>query len=133
MTQHEHIKNKLEKGKAFMKEMDVLLQNKFYNTVINRLYYACFHVTKALLMTQGLDAKTHSGVGIVLHKNFIKPGVLEMHHAAFFAKLMNERSESDYGDFLIIDETEVEEFLEPGKDYFQHVSKLVENYIAQKQ
>lgn len=38
----EEIKLKLRKSKAFLNEVDVLIENKFYNTAINRLYYSCF-------------------------------------------------------------------------------------------
>ncbi len=44
---------------------------------------------------------------------------------------MNERHESDYGDYLIIDEKDIEEFLEPSKQYIQYVTTLVDDYLNQ--
>ncbi len=44
---------------------------------------------------------------------------------------MNERHESDYGDYLIIDEEDVNEFLDPSKLYVRYVTKLVEDYLEQ--
>ncbi len=48
----EAIKIKMQKAEAFMTEVEPLLQNRFYNTLINRLYYSCFHATKVLRASQ---------------------------------------------------------------------------------
>ena len=48
--QRQSIQLKLRKAKALLSEADILFQNKFYSTVINRLYYSCFHATKAILL-----------------------------------------------------------------------------------
>ena len=37
---------KLQKAHSLLNEAEVLMENKFYATVINRLYYACFHASK---------------------------------------------------------------------------------------
>ena len=55
------IKNKIEKAVSLMNEVDILMENTFYTTAISRLYYSCFHVTKALLLTKDLIPKTHRG------------------------------------------------------------------------
>lgn len=46
-TKHQAIQLKLHKARSILNEVHILLQNKFYTTVVNRLYYACFHATKA--------------------------------------------------------------------------------------
>ena len=43
------IQLKLAKANSLLAEVDVLVHHKFYMTAINRLYYGCFHVTKALI------------------------------------------------------------------------------------
>lgn len=123
---------KLQKSAAMMAEVEILLQNKFYNTAINRLYYSCFHLTTALLLLKNFTPKTHSGVGILLNKEFVQKEMFDVQHASFFTKLMNERIESDYGDYLIIDETDVDEFFEPAKLYVQYVTKMI-NDLLQKE
>lgn len=125
----EEIKLKLAKSQAFLSEVDVLLKNKFYNTAINRLYYSCFHVTKALLLTKNLAPKSHSGVGILLQKEFVQKNNFEIGQASFFSKLMGERNETDYSDFLIADEDDVLEYFEPAKEYVQYTTALVNKYL----
>jgi uncharacterized protein (UPF0332 family) len=83
------------------------------------------------LLSKNLTPKTHSGAGILLQREFVQKGLFDLKRASLFSKLMNERHESDYGDYLIIDEKDIEEFLEPSKQYVQYVTKLVEDYLEQ--
>lgn len=46
------IELKIEKCRMLLKEVAVLMDNKFYNAAINRLYYSCFYITRALLLTK---------------------------------------------------------------------------------
>ncbi|WEK38149.1 MAG: HEPN domain-containing protein [Candidatus Pseudobacter hemicellulosilyticus] len=94
---------KLKKAHALLKEVQVLLDHAFYTTAINRLYYSCFHVTKALLLTRDLIPKTHSGVVSALHKSFVQDGYFAFEQASFFSRLMQERIDDDYSDHLIIE------------------------------
>lgn len=89
---------KIIKAEALMAEVDLLLENKFYATAISRIYYSCFHVVKALLLTKDLIPKTHSGVISMLGQHIIKTGLFESKHSAFFSDLMQERIDDDYSD-----------------------------------
>ncbi len=125
----EAIKIKMKKAAALMKEVDVLFENEFYDTLINRLYYSCFHATKALLLTKDLVSKTHSGTVSILNQRFVKENTFDIRHAAFFKSLMNERVQSDYDDFIITDESQVNEFIQPAKEYLEYVSQLIKKYL----
>jgi uncharacterized protein (UPF0332 family) len=124
------IKLKLIKAKSFLNEADILLNNKFYATVINRLYYSCFHATKALLLTKDLFPKTHSGVINQLHQHFVQPGIFDMQQASFFSRLMQERIEEDYSDLIIEDEESTRLLIEPSKKYISYVEGLINKYIS---
>lgn len=90
------IRLKLAKSKLLLAEADVLLAHKYYVTLISRLYYSCFHATKALLLTKDFIPKTHSGTVTMLHKHFVQNGYFDFNHASFFSRLMQERIEDDY-------------------------------------
>jgi len=120
---------KLSKAKKLLSEVDKLMEFGFYDTVVNRLYYACFHATRALLMTKDLLPKTHSGVLSSLHQHFVQTVEFDHNRAAFFSRLMQERNEDDYNDFIILDEARVREFIEPAKEYVAYVEGLVSKYL----
>ncbi len=129
MNNENIIRLKLKKARAFLAEVDVLMSNKFYLTVVNRLYYSCFHATTALLLTKSLTSKTHKGVSKLLHEHFVHNGSFDGQQATFFGLLMKERMDDDYNDFLIIDEDEAKDFIEPSKQYIEYVSKLIDTYF----
>ncbi len=130
IKKQEAIKLKLKLAEALMSEVKTQIQNKFYNTAINRLYYSCFHATKALLLTKEFAPKTHKGVATLLHQEFVQKGLFDAQKASFFSTLMNERKESDYGDFLILDEEDIGEFIQPAKEYIEYISTLIEDYFT---
>ena len=103
----------------------VLMDNQFYATVINRLYYGCFHATKALLLTKGLAPKTHSGVINMLHLHFVQPGLFDMQQASFYSRLMQQRIEDDYSDEIMEDADTTNEFIEPAKLYVRYIEQLL--------
>ena len=110
-TKEEAIKLKLAKSKNLLAEVEILIEHKFFQTAINRLYYACFHATRALLLTKNIIPKTHNGVVAMLHKHFVQAGSFDTQHASFYSRLMQERIEDDYSDLLAVDEAEVLEFI----------------------
>ncbi len=123
------IKLRLQKAKSLLSEAEPLMKLKFYTTVINRLYYSCFHATSALLLTKNIKAKTHKGVGNMLHHKFVNTGEFDSDKAAFFSDLLQERIRDDYNEFLIMDEDEVIEFIKPSIEYVEYVSKLIGMYF----
>ena len=56
-AKQQSIQLKIEKAKSLLAEIDVLLLHAFHSTAINRIYYACFHATKAILLTKDLIPK----------------------------------------------------------------------------
>ncbi len=69
----ETIQLKLSKANALLSEIKVLMINKFYTTVVSRLYYSCFHATRALLLIKDLIPKTYKGTSttfIIINRYF---------------------------------------------------------------
>jgi uncharacterized protein (UPF0332 family) len=120
------IELKMRKARALMSEVEIQIQNHFYQTAINRLYYSCFHATKALLLSKDFVPKTHSGIITMLHQHFVLQGLFDKDRAAFFSKLMQERIDDDYSDFMITQLDEIKEFIEPAKKYVTYIEQLLE-------
>ena len=76
-ARHSSFQLKIEKARSLLTEIEVLINYKFHSTAINRIYYACFHATKAILLTKDIIPKTHSGVVAILHKYFVSEEFLQ--------------------------------------------------------
>lgn len=51
-----------QKAKDLLHDVDVLIANGLWNSAVNRMYYACFHMVSSLLIQRGIEVKSHKGV-----------------------------------------------------------------------
>ena len=51
-----------QRAQETLAEVPFLKQQGYYNTAVNRLYYACYYAAIALLIKHGLTPGTHAGV-----------------------------------------------------------------------
>lgn len=119
------IRVKLAKANALLGEVPMLINFKYHTTAITRMYYCCFHATKALLLTQDLTPKTHSGVIKMLHQHFVKQGEFDKNYADFFSRLLQERIEIDYDDELPFERDNIDEYFEFSKKYIGYIESLI--------
>jgi len=68
---------RLERARESFEEAGILLEHGYANTVVNRLYYACFYAVTALLLTRGLSSSKHSGIRSLFHQIFVKSGQID--------------------------------------------------------
>ena len=71
-----------------------------WNACVNRLYYSCFTMLTALLLKNNIEAKSHKGIRIQLHKHFVKTGLVSNDHSKLYSKLFEWRLDEDYADFI---------------------------------
>lgn len=67
---------RVQKANDTLKEAKDISTLNYWNTVVNRLYYACFYLTSALLIKHNFLAQTHHGVIHLLGMHFIKTGIV---------------------------------------------------------
>lgn len=66
-------------------------------TIVNRLYYACFHAAQAALYAQGFDPQSHGSVQTLLGRELIKNRDLPREFGRFFNDMETYRRRVDYG------------------------------------
>ncbi|MBP3512412.1 MAG: HEPN domain-containing protein [Prevotella sp.] len=108
---------RLERAHQTMDEARYLYDGGYFNASVNRLYYACFYASMALLISRGLNAATHNGVKTILSKEFIRTGMLDMEHGVTFGDLFNKRHTGDYDDYAFCDASTVD-YLSPRAQAF---------------
>jgi uncharacterized protein (UPF0332 family) len=48
----------MENANYTLKEVESHIQNGFYNTAVNRMYYACYYAASAMLIAKGVETKS---------------------------------------------------------------------------
>lgn len=115
----DYFKYRIELAEKTLEEVQSHLDNGFWNTAINRMYYACFYAIGALLIKDNISVRSHTGVRQQLGQRYVKNGLIDREIAKHFTELFEKRNKGDYNDFIDYDEVEA-------KDYFPKTVSLVE-------
>lgn len=97
----------------------------YWDAVANRLYYACFYITSALLIYHHFEAHTHKGVIHVLGLHFIKKGKVPPALGKLYIKLYELRQSSDYDELIHLEEEDVRPFINQVHHYLETVEGLL--------
>lgn len=97
----------------------------YYNTAVNRLYYACYYAANALLIKNDITAHTHAGVKQLLGLHFVTTHRLDPNHARFYAQLFNNRIAGDYDDFVTFDKETLDRLIPQAKQFIDAIGKLL--------
>lgn len=116
---------RIQKAKETLNEAEGIAQLGFWNAVINRLYYACYYMTSALLIYNGHTAQTHSGVIRLFGLNFVITGIVSKEQSKFYSKLFELRQTSDYDDLYNLTEDEVQPLIASARIYIESIETLL--------
>ena len=80
----DYIRYRLQRANETISETKILIENKLWNTAINRMYYACFYAVGALLVKHGVETSSHSGSRQKFGQLFIHTGLISKDLGLFF-------------------------------------------------
>lgn len=106
-NQQDYINYRIQKAKETFTEVEVLLSNGFWNTSINRMYYASFYAVNALLIKHNVETSSHSGTRQKFGELFVKTEQISRDLGKHYTDLFEKRSKGDYNDFFDFDEETV--------------------------
>ena len=118
--------NEARRGDEVLGAARHLLSHGFYNDAISRAYYAAYHWARGLLVTRGLESKTHRGVIQLLNLHFVKDGPLAELTAAHLAHLETYRELSDYTAVTHFTETQAREEITHAVAFINACCPLIE-------
>lgn len=121
-----YVRYRLEKAQEVYQAAKVLYDASQWNSVINRLYYACFYSASALLLYKHIPAKSHSGVIGQFSEIFVRSGIISIDDFRVYAKLLNWRSKGDYNDLFDFTKEDVDSMMEPARNFINKVAKLID-------
>lgn len=118
------IEYRLQQSEAAFKMAEIASEQRDWNHVCNRLYYAAFYAVSAYLAGVNDDVRTHNGVRVRVHKLFVKTELVKQEMGGLYDELFNNRQDADYADFAVFSEEDVvpliprtREFVEAIKSY----------------
>ncbi|NCO56346.1 MAG: antitoxin [Bacteroidetes bacterium CG02_land_8_20_14_3_00_31_25] len=124
---NELIKYRINRANETIGEVENLIKLGYFNTSINRIYYACYYAVIALILKKGLSAKSHDGVRQIFGLHYVKTGLISKEHAKYFTDLFDRRQTGDYDDFVVYKKETVEELFKPAKDFINTIEELIKS------
>ena len=116
---------RLQRANETMTEVKGTMQLGYWRVAANRLYYACYYATSALLINSNLTAHTHSGVINQFSLHFVLNGMISKEHGKLLKRLFELRQNSDYNDWFYIEEEDVKPYIEPVERFIAEIENLI--------
>ncbi|HBG26370.1 MAG: hypothetical protein A2Y10_11425 [Planctomycetes bacterium GWF2_41_51] len=118
-------KYRLERAFQTLDEAKLLFDSGYTNTYVNRLYYACFYAVSALLICEEKSTSKHGQLRAILHKDYVKTGLLSKEMGKHFDLLFQSRQTSDYVDNAVFEPEEVKNWLEKTRLFVEEIQKIL--------
>ena len=131
-TRHTLLRERHARGSGNLIQVLWLKRLGYYNTAVNRLYYACFYAAIALLVAHGHEVKSHAGVRNALSLHYVRTGILPIHYGQLYSLVFAKRTSGDYEDYFTNDLSTVEELQPQVLDFVQRLDALVQQWLSQQ-
>lgn len=119
------VKYRIEKSMKSFQEAEKVSEICLWNIAANRLYYAIFYLSTAILIQKGLSAHTHAGVITMIGLHLVKQELLTTEDMRLIRKMFSLRQEGDYEDFVDVSEEEIHEYLPKVQALLEKMKSLI--------
>jgi len=72
----EMVSYRMKRANETLNEVQQHIENEFWATAINRLYYACFYAVSALLLKNDIKTQSHAGIRQMFGLHFVKTEII---------------------------------------------------------
>ena len=119
---------RMENAHSTLAEVESHRKHGFFNTAVNRMYYACYYAATALLISEGITVKSHDGVRQSLGMNIVLKGKMSPDLGRFYSRLFSKRSTGDYEDFINHTIETVDELLPQAQLFVKEAQKVIDRW-----
>jgi uncharacterized protein (UPF0332 family) len=132
MTQEErsqYARHRIETAYKTTDAAKLLAENGFWNSAVNRLYYAVFYAVNALLVVNEIYIQSHSGMRSQFALHFIKTGKMDIKYGKLLAQLYDWRQKGDYDNMFDYDSESVMSLFDPVNEMIIKLEKEIKEVI----
>lgn len=125
----EYAKYRIESAHKTLEAAKVLSENGFWNSAVNRLYYAVFYAVNALLVLNEIQTKSHSATKSQFSLHFVKTGRFDKKHGRLLSELFDWRQKGDYENMFDYNSDLVEPLFEPAVEMIELIEEEINNAL----
>lgn len=116
---------RIEKSKVTLQEAKDNATLCHWSLAANRLYYAVFYMTLALLLKKNVTAKSHSGVFGIFSKEYIATGILTTEESMLYRQLFAMRQSGDYDDMFDWEKSDILPLIPKTEAFLSQLETLI--------
>ena len=116
---------RLERARNTLIEAVEIGKLKYWNLAANRLYYAAYYASAALLIHNGIEASSHKGIVRMIGFSFVKEGILQPQDSQLLSRLFTMRQTGDYEDLFDWKESDVSPLYPSVEDYIHRIELII--------
>jgi uncharacterized protein (UPF0332 family) len=130
-NKRENVREEINHANESMKAADLLFNNGFLRDAVAKLYYSLLYTVRAMLLTKGLEPKSHEGPLRLFGLHFVKEGIFEPEASHVFSRLMKYRQEADYNPSYMFTPEDFIEFRKDAEIVMQRITSRLkqEGYL----
>lgn len=106
-------------------ETKEIIESKLWYAAANRMYYACYYMTTAVLISYGFYPSTHTGVIRLFGMHFVQKGLVSQTLGKFYTQLFELRQRGDYDDWIVLSEEDILPRVDIVEEYMETLDKLI--------
>ena len=91
-----NLADELARAEQALQAARALLGVALHADSVSRAYYGAFHCLRALLLSRGVETKTHAGAIHTFNTEFVRAGLLPSSHNRLLAGIQRLRELADY-------------------------------------
>ncbi|HLB73218.1 MAG TPA: HEPN domain-containing protein [Sedimentisphaerales bacterium] len=123
------IKYRMQRAYETIEEAKTMFDSGHVNAYVNSLYYACFYAVSALLLTKDMSTSKHGYARSLMHRDFVKTGLISKEMGKHYDLLFASRQEGDYTDFVIFKAEQVASWLTSTQEFVSAVEILISKLL----
>jgi len=125
----EYVQFRIESAYQTYNAAKSLFENEFWNSSVNRFYYAVYYAVNALLVLNEIKTKTHSSVKSQFSLHFIKTKRLDKKYGQLLNVLFDLRQKGDYENIYNYEKKSIEPFIEKVGEMLQVIEKEIKSKL----
>jgi uncharacterized protein (UPF0332 family) len=119
------IKYRFERAHGALRQAEALLEINELDGAMNRMYYAMFYATLALLATKGLASSRHTGAIALFNREFVRSGQFPVETAKYLSEAFDQRLNGDYRDFYVPEKEKLDVLMEGARAFVAKAEDVV--------
>jgi uncharacterized protein (UPF0332 family) len=121
----EYVNYRIKSAYKTLEAARVLADGAYWNSAVNRLYYAVFYAVNALLTLNKIQPKSHSATRSQFALHFVKTGKIDKKYGRLLSELFDLRQKGDYGNIVDHDSSLVLPLFESAFEMIQVIEKEI--------